>query len=123
LGGANHLWVAINNFPWFLLAIVPLATAWRYLAQAYFVLKGVGELNRFTESNDLAAIVSAYLKAYTDMFAKPPSMLEKRWSFRKKHCLSNIGIFRLIWKFHLSMSEIMGMRGRKRPRTETNEEK
>ena len=119
----NHLWVTIKNFPWFLLAIVPLVTAWRYLAQAYFILKGTGELNKFTESNDLAAIVSTYSKAYIDVFEKLPGMLEKRWSFRKKHRLSNIGMFRLIWKFHLSINEIIAMRGRKRPRTETNEEK
>ena len=108
----NHLWVAIKNFPWFLLTILPLVTAWRSLAQAYFVLKGIGELNRFTESNDLAEIVSTYLKAYADMFAKLPSMLVKRYSFRKKHRLGNIDMFNLIWQFHLSMKEIIGMRKR-----------
>jgi len=29
----NHLWVAIKNFPWFLLTILPFVTAWRYLVQ------------------------------------------------------------------------------------------
>jgi len=104
----NHLWVAIKNFPWFLLAFLPLVTAWRYIAQAYFVLKGVGELNRFTESNDLAAIVSAYLKAYIDMFQKLPVMLAKRWRFHKKHHLTNVEMFNLIRKFRLSIKEIIG---------------
>jgi GT2 family glycosyltransferase len=119
----NHLWVAIKNFPWFLLTLLPLVTAWRYLVQGYSVLRGTGELNRFTESNDLAAIVSAYLKAYTDMFEKLPSMLLKRRRFRKKHRLSNIDMFHLILKFRLPLSEIIAMRGRKKPRTETNKEK
>jgi len=104
----NHLWVAIKNFPWFLLAMLPFVTAWRYLTQGYFVLKGIGELNKFTESNSLPTIVSAYLKAYIDMFEKLPSMLEKRWLFRKKQRLSNIDMFRLILKFRLSIKEIIG---------------
>lgn len=108
----NHLWVAIKNFPWFLLIVVPLVTAWRYLVQGYSVLRGTGELNRFTESNDLAAIVSTYLKAYINMFQKLPVMLLKRLRFRKKHRLNNINMFNLIWQFHLSMNEIIGMRKR-----------
>ena len=104
----NHLWVAIKNFPWFLLTILPLVTAWRYIAQAYFVLKGIGELNKFTESNELAAIVSTYLKAYADMFAKLPVMLEKRREFRKKRRLDNMDMFGLIWKFRMSIKEIIG---------------
>jgi GT2 family glycosyltransferase len=60
----NHFWVAIKNFPWFLLAILPLVTAWRYLVQGYSVLRGIGELNRFAERNDLSTIAPTYLKAY-----------------------------------------------------------
>ena len=108
----NHLWVAIKNFPWFLLIVVPLVTAWRYLVQGHSVLRGTGELNRFTESNDLAAIVSTYIKAYIDMFAMLPVMLLKRLRFRKKHRVNNINMFNLIWQFHLSMNEIIGIRKR-----------
>lgn len=106
----NHLWMAIKNFPWFLIAILPFVTAWRYLLQGYFVLRGIGELKRFTEGNNLPAIALTYLNAYINMFQKLPSMLAKRRSFRKKHRLRNIDIFNLIWKFHLSMDEIIGLR-------------
>ena len=108
----NHLWVAIKNFPWFLLAILPLVAGWRYLVQGYYVFRGTGELNRFTESNNLTAIVSTYLKAYADMFAKLPVMLLKRRKFRKNSYLGNIDMFHLIWKFRLSISEIIEMRKR-----------
>ncbi len=104
----NHLWVAIKNFPWFLLAFLPLITGWRYMVQGYSVLKTGGELNRFTENNSLPAIASAYLKAYVDMLTKLPSMLAKRWRFRKNHRLSNMDMFHLIWKFRLSAKEIIG---------------
>ena len=104
----NHLWVAIKNFPWFLLTILPIITGWRYMVQGYSVLKTGSELNRFTENNGLSAIVSTYLKAYINMFQKLPSMLVKRWRFRNKHRLTNIEMFNLIWKFRMSINEIIG---------------
>jgi len=104
----NHLWVAIKNFPWFLLTLLPVVTVWRYMVQGYSVLKTGGELNRFTENNSLPAIALTYFKAYVDMLTKLPSMLAKRWRFRKKHRLNNIHLFHLIWKFRLSVKEIIG---------------
>ncbi|MEA1923393.1 MAG: glycosyltransferase family 2 protein, partial [Pseudomonadota bacterium] len=58
----NHFWVAIKHFPWFLIAILPLITAWRYFVQGYSVLRGIGELNKFAERNNLSTIASTYLK-------------------------------------------------------------
>jgi GT2 family glycosyltransferase len=106
----NHLWVAIKNFPWFLLTLLPIITVWRYMVQGCSVLKTGGELNKFTEDNDLSAIASTYLKAYVDMLAKLPVMLLKRRRFRKKRRLSNMNMFNLIWRFRLSIDEIIGMR-------------
>jgi len=108
----NHLWVAIKNFPWFLLLIVPFFTALRYLIQGHSLLKGHGELRKFTEDSDMSIIASTYCKAYVDMFAKLPTMLSKRRVFHKKHCLGNIDMFCLIWKFHLPVYEIIGIRKR-----------
>ncbi|OEU73122.1 MAG: hypothetical protein BA869_04100 [Desulfuromonadales bacterium C00003107] len=104
----NHLWVAIKNFPWFLLAILPLVTSWRYLLQGYVILRRTSELNKFTESNDLLEIFSVHLKSYIDMFRKLPAMLAKRRRFRKKHRLRNIDMFHLIRRFHLSIGEVIG---------------
>jgi GT2 family glycosyltransferase len=108
----NHFWVAIKNLPWFLLVAIPIITVFRYLAQGYSILKSAGELNQFTKNNHWPAIVSTYFKAYVDMFAKLPDMLRKRRIILKKHGLSNLDMFNLIWKFHLSMVEILGMRKR-----------
>ena len=107
----NHLWVAIKNFPWFLFIILPFVTGWRYLVQGYSVLRGSGELNKFAENNELSSMISAYLKAYIDMLKKLPAMFAKRRRFRKKH-ITEIEMFNLIWKFHLSIDEIIGMRKR-----------
>jgi hypothetical protein len=79
------------------------------MVQGYSVLKIGSELNKFTEDNDLSAIASTYLKAYVDMLANLPVMLLKRRRFREKDRLSNIDMFCLIWKFHLSMNEIIGV--------------
>ena len=105
----NHFWVAIKNFPWFLLAIVPFVTMCRYLAQAYYIAMGAGELNKFREDNDLPAILLSYIKAYRDIFKKLPDMLAKRRAFLKKHHLRNSEMARLIWKFRLPIHEIIGM--------------
>jgi GT2 family glycosyltransferase len=108
----NHFWVAIKNFPWFLLAVVPLFTAYRYLVQTYFVLKGSGELHKFTEGHDLPAILKTYIKAYSDMFRKLPGMLAKRREFRDARQISSLDMFNLIRRFHLPMDEIVGMQKR-----------
>jgi GT2 family glycosyltransferase len=110
----NHFWVAIKNFPWFLLVMIPVITLFRYFAQAYCLLKDIGELNRFTEDNNVAAMIFTCLKAYVDMLAKVPSMLAKRRAFIKRDRLGSLGMFHLIRKFHLSVGEIIGM-GKRRP--------
>lgn len=108
----NHFWVAVKNFPWFLLAATPFITMLRYLTQGYSILKGNGELDKFMKNIDLPTIVSTYLKAYIDMFQKLPAMLAKRRKIYKKHRNRNIDMFHLIWKFHLSIDEIIGVRKR-----------
>jgi len=106
----NHFWVAIKNFPGFLLPIVPIVTVWRYMVQAYFILKGIGELNRFTEGSGLGTLASTYIRAYIDVIKKMPSMLKKRWQFRQRHLISNANMFKLIWRFHLPIKEIIGLK-------------
>ena len=105
----NHFWVAIKNFPWFLIAIIPFLTILRYILQVYYVSKGVGELNKFTENIKLYAIIMTYIKAYIEIFEKLPSMRSKRRMIFKKHRFRNTKMFHLIWKFHLSINEIIGV--------------
>jgi GT2 family glycosyltransferase len=106
----NHFWVAVKNFPWFMLFTLPIVTVFRYLIQAYSIIIGSGELNQFSKSHNVTAIISTYMKAYADLLRKLPAMFEKRRKFRRKHRLSNIDMFRLIWDHHLSMGEIIGMK-------------
>jgi len=105
----NHFWSAAKNFPWLLLAVVPVITLMRYFVQGYSVLKGVGELNEFTKQTGLPAVISTVAKAYMDMFVKLPVMISKRYRFRKVHHIGNMEMFRLIWKYHLPVREIIGM--------------
>ncbi len=104
----NHVWVAIKNFPWFLLLMFPLFTAWRYLVQGYFVLRGRSELNKFMENSGLLKIFTVYLKAYINVFLKLHVMFKKRWSFSKKQRIGTTDMFHLLWKFRLSMKELLG---------------
>jgi len=104
----NHVWVAEKNFPWFLLLILPFTTAWRYIAQTYFILSGKGELNKFTENHNPISLFAIYLKSYMSMLLKSPVMFTKRWSFRNKRRVGTIYIFRILLKYRLSMSELLG---------------
>jgi len=106
----NHFWVALKNFPWFLLAAIPFLTFLRYLFQGYSILKGTSELYKFTKNINLQEIVSIYISAYIDMFQKLPDMLAKRRKIHKKHRNRNVDMLHLIWKFHLSIDEIIGIR-------------
>ena len=105
----NHLWVAAKNFPCFLLAAVPLATILRCLVQAYSLLKGAGELNRFSECNRFSEILSTYVKAYAHMLTKLPAMLAKRRSFHKRLDSKDTNMVYLIRKFCLPLQEIIGL--------------
>lgn len=105
----NHFWVAVKNFPWYLLTLVPFVTMYRYFAQAYFIGMGAAELIKFHEQNDVPAILRTYIKVYKDILIKLPDMLAKRRAFLKRHRLKKSDIARLIWRFRLPIHEIMGM--------------
>jgi len=104
----NHLWVAIKNLPWFLLFILPLITAWRYLVQGYLIFKGKSELKKFTESTSLLSLMLIYLRSYLSMALRIPEMFKKRWSFRSQRRVSSADMLRLLLKYRLSMTELLG---------------
>lgn len=104
----NHVWVAVKNFPWFLLFILPFVSAWRYILQTYFILSGKSELNKFTESHSSMSLFAIYLKSYMSMLLKSPVMFTKRWSFRNKRRMSSIDILHILLKYRLSISELLG---------------
>ncbi len=106
----NHVWVALKNFPWFLLAAVPVVTAWRFLVQGYSLLFRIGELNQFAQNHPVPSLLLTYVKAYIDMAAKLPAMLGKRRTILKTQGLNNSEMFRLIWKFRMPFAEIIGVR-------------
>lgn len=103
----NHVWVAVKNFPWFLLFILPLITTWRYTVQTYFILSGKGELNKFTKSHSSISLFTIYLKSYMSMLLKLPVMFTKRWAFRKKRRVSSMDMLHILLKYRLSMSELL----------------
>jgi GT2 family glycosyltransferase len=105
----NHVWVAIKNFPWPLLAAIPVVTVWRHLAQAHSILNRSSELNQFTKNNHWPSLALTYIKAYIDMVIKLPVMMAKRRAIHNKLCLKNSDMLRLIWKFRMPLKEIIGV--------------
>lgn len=104
----NHIWLAIKNFPWFLLIILPFITVWRYILQGYFIVRGIGELNKFLENNSLLSIVFIYIRAYFNIIKKLPVMFIKRWEIFRKRQLKNTDMLSMILKFRLPVYEVLG---------------
>ncbi len=103
----NHLWVAIKNFPFLLLPIVPFATVWRYIVQTYAIITRSGDLSGFTAESDFFQVMTIIMKAYVSAFAGMPSMFRKRRSFLQKRQISNFQMLKIIWDFKMSMVEII----------------
>lgn len=103
----NHFWVAIKNFPVVLLLLVPFATFWRYLVQAYAILSRSGDLDGFTDETSLSQIIMTIIKAHVSALAGAPLMFRKRVAFLPKRKLNDFQMLRLIWAFKMSMVEII----------------
>ncbi|MFC1824166.1 glycosyltransferase family 2 protein [Thermodesulfobacteriota bacterium] len=103
----NHFWVAVKNYPWFLLVLLPTLTAYRYLAQVNSLLKHHGELQMYRRNHSLPAIAGAYLKAFWQTVVKLPAMFNKRREFKRKGRISGLEFLRLLWKFRLPVKDII----------------
>jgi GT2 family glycosyltransferase len=103
----NHFWVVIKNFPVVLLLLVPFATFWRYLVQAYTILSRSGDLDGFTDETSLSQIIMTIIKAHVSALAGAPLMFRKRVAFLPKRKLNDFQMLKLIWIFKMSMVEII----------------
>lgn len=74
----NHLWLAIKNMPFGMLARVPFYTLWRFMVQGYGVLTGKGAGGRFVEGFSAFKLFSVLTKAYFDALRRLPRLLVKR---------------------------------------------
>lgn len=106
----NHYWVAVKNFPLLLLLAVPFVTAWRFIVSASMISNKSRALSGFSNENPHKEIMAALVRAYKDMFYGLPSMFRKRFAARGTRRLGIFNVLSLLWRFRLSMGEILGGR-------------
>jgi len=82
----NHHWVAIKNYPFLLLLLLPGANLWRIAVQAYASVSGTGPIKGFM-GNGFFQVTSVLLKANLSALAGMPAILSNRLRFghRQKH--------------------------------------
>jgi GT2 family glycosyltransferase len=105
----NHFWVVIKDFPWFLLWLLPITTAWRYVIQAYALFRGRSELGGFVQSNEVNPLAKTLAKACWEATKSVPKMLKKRRVLKGQRRLTNGEIWHLLKRFRLTSSEIIGV--------------
>lgn len=103
----NHLWVAVKNFPFLLLPLLPFATGWRYIVQAYAILSRSGDLNSFTGQSDFFQVAATIVKAYLSAASGMPSILRKRFLLMRKRRIGHFEMIKTIWHFKMSMVEVI----------------
>jgi GT2 family glycosyltransferase len=103
----NHYWVAVKNFPFFLLFLVPFVSAWRFLLQASMLFSGKKGVAGFFENATVAEIAKVYLSAYVDMVVGLPSMFKKRFQTTRAK-KGGLEMMRLLLKHRLPMRKILG---------------
>ncbi len=85
----NHYWVAIKNFPWQVLFLLPFFTLYRYFLQLYLLIfKSDTPLTSFVQSSSLREIIWCYIMSMVDSIRFLPKMIKKRLEinrFRKKN--------------------------------------
>ena len=103
----NRFWVAIKNFPVFMLPAVPFFSLWRYMVQLYALLRGLGTVACFVQNTGGLGGLAVLVRANIAAWAHVPHMVRKRLAFRPPARISGIAMARLLSRFRLSMYEVI----------------
>jgi len=103
----NHYWVAVKNFPFGSLVVLPFFTLWRYLEQARVVLAGCGTGAEFRAGGSRAALIEALLKGICDSLAGLPQVLRKRRQVMRRRRLPIRELSRLMRRYRITFRELL----------------
>jgi len=106
----NHYWVAIKNFPFSMLLMVPFHTIARYLVQLKVVLSAEGSGGEFVVSGSRLPIVKALLNGTFAALAGMPRMLTKRMRIMKNARISSREMRALMLKYRMSFHELLDVK-------------
>ena len=106
----NHFWVALKNFPILLLMLLPLMTAWRYMVQIYLWSHNDSELGSYAKASGYWSMISIIIRAHISILLQTPRILAKRFQTRGTTIARNTDILKMLWRYRLSMLEVLGAR-------------
>ncbi len=111
----NHYWVALKNFPFLLLLLLPLATVWRILVQAYAVLF-TKRLDGFIEQSGAFEALRTLVRANVEALCGVPGVWRKRRQGYACRRIGDLEMLRMLMTFRISLFEIVtgGKRARQR---------
>lgn len=102
----NRILLVFKLFPWRLVCLnVPLYLA-RLVAGAIAAARGRGEAAKFQGLHHKVRLALALMKGGLSAIPLLPSMLRKRWQFRRLRKLNGSQTFQLLWKYRISLREL-----------------
>lgn len=102
----NRIYVAVKNFPLFLLLISPFFTIKRLIFQAYGALMNKGSAGRFCETASKTQLVLILIRAYFSALVNLPKFLKKRGGIMGNKKISNTEFYQLFRKYCISAREL-----------------
>ncbi len=105
----NRLWVAVKNFPIWLLLLNPIFTGYRLFFQALGALTGRGAVGRFRSQHSATALLGILLRAYGSAFLGIGGILRKRRMVQRTRKVDNGEIWRWFKESGISARDIAFM--------------
>jgi GT2 family glycosyltransferase len=102
----NRIWLALKNFPLWLLAYGFLFSLVRYFWQAYAALSGKGRAGEFTKSYSSWRLIAVLLSAYRDALKGLPRVLAQRKALKPQRKKKNRRILWLITHYGIPAKSI-----------------
>jgi GT2 family glycosyltransferase len=103
----NHYYVAIKNYPWFLILLLPATSLWRLAAQLFATLHGRARGKVLRGDLSVAGALRAFGAAYLSLFMQLPRMFLKRRRVRSTRKLTAWQCYRLIRTYQVNVSDIV----------------
>jgi GT2 family glycosyltransferase len=102
----NRIWLAAIHFPWWLLLLNPVFYLMRLFAGALAGATGEGEAGQVRGIRAKIELGLTLLRADLEALAGLASIWPKRRAWRRKRLLSDMDLFRLLWRHRMSLNEL-----------------
>ncbi len=103
----NHILLAVKNFPFSRLLLLPFYTFWRYLMQIWGIVLKKGAGGRFVQNFSAKKLVVVLLKSLLGIAKGIPLMIRKRRYIQKNRKVSNSEIKKWFKRHGLPIKELV----------------